>query len=289
MWNKLQTFLTARQRERRRLGRFFGAAAVFLALFLVMSAVYIGIHSGGFSFGTAETSESLTDTSQPVENVTGVKNLLLLCAAQDKTEIRFLAVVQINFDENSYSVCAFSPRESANTGDRFGSFLEHYQAGGVKQLIRAVEKISGIHIDRFIASDDNSFKRAINSMGPVVFSFPEQVNYRGADFAIVLIQGEQKMRGDDLLKYLRYCGALGDEGLDMQATALGELFVQYINEKNLGRRDNLYNTLINTLQSDISVMDFKKAKPMLEYLQATPFDVQSIRYFRIIADGEVQP
>ena len=254
-----------------------------------MSAVYIGIHSGGFSFGADETTETGTDVSAQVENVTGVKNLLLLCASQDKTEIRFLAVMQINFDENSYSVCAFSPRESANTGDRFGSFLEHYQTGGIKQLIRAVETISGIHIDRYIASDDNSFKRAINSMGPVVFSFPEQVNYRGADFAIVLIQGEQKLRGDDLLKYLRYCGALGDEGLEKQAIALGELFVQYINEKTLAKRDNLYATLINSLSSDISVMDFKKAKPMLEYMQATPFDVQSIRYFRIIPDGEVRP
>ena len=289
MWNKLQTFRTARQRERRRLGRFFGAAAVFLVLFLAACAVYIGIHSGGFSFDTDETSASETDVSQAVENVSGVKNLLLLCAAQDKTEIRFLAVVQINCDENSYSVCAFSPRETANTGDRFGSFLEHYQAGGVKQLIRAVEKISGIKIDRYIASDDNSFKRAINTMGPVVFSFPAQINYRGADFALVLIEGEQKLRGDDLLKYLRYCGALGDEGLDMQANALGELFVQYINEKNFAKRDNLFTTLINSLTSDISVVDFKQSKPMLEYMQATPFEVQSIRYFRIIPDEEVRP
>lgn len=289
MWNKLQTFRTARQRERRRLGRFFGAAAVFLVLFLSVCAVYIGIHSGGFSFDTPDSSVSETEVSQAVENVSGVKNLLLLCASQDKTEIRFLAVVQINFDENSYSVCAFSPRESANTGDRFGSLLEHYQAGGVKQLIRAVEKISGIRIDRYIVSDDNSFKRAINTMGPVVFSFPEQVNYRGADFAIVLIEGEQKLRGDDLLKYLRYCGALGDEGLDMQAKALGELFVQYINEKNFSKRDSLFTTLINSLTSDISVVDFKKAKPMLEYMQATPFEVQSIRYFRIIPNKEVQP
>ena len=289
MWNKIEAFRTARQRERRRLGRFFGAAAVFLALFLVVSAVIIGIHSGGFSSGADKTDTSGSAVSQSIETVTGVKNLLLLCASESKTEIRFLAVVQINFDENSYSVCAFSPRQTVDTGDRFASFLEHYQSGGVKQLIRAVEQISGIRIDRYIASDDNSFKRAINSMGAAVFNFPEQINYRGADFAIILVQGEQKLRGDELLKYLRYCGAIGDEGLEMQAAALGSLFVQYINENTFEKRDNYYSSLINTLQSDISVMDFKKAKPMLEYLQATPFEVQSIRYFRIIANEEAQP
>ena len=289
MLKKMQTLRTAGQRERRRLGRFFGAAGVFLILFLAVSAVYIGLHSGGFSLNDREeTTETASDVSAAAVDVSGVRNLLLLCSTADKTDIRFLSVVQINFDENAYAVCAFSPRETVNTGDRFGSFLEHYQSGGIKQLVRAVETVSGIHIDRYIASDDNTFRRAINSMGPVVFSFPEQINYRGSDFAIVLIKGEQKLRGDDLLKYLRYCGALGDEGLEMQANAIGELFVQYITEKNLEKRDRLYTTLIGALQSDISVMDFKKSKDMLEYMQQNTFEVQSIQYFRIIPNKEVQ-
>ena len=289
MHKHIQTMRTARQRERRRLGRFFGAVAVFLVLFLAVSAVYIGLHSGGFSLRPEPESATETESAVALPEVSGVKNLLLMCTAPDKTDIRFLSVIQINFDENVYAVTSFSPREGANTGERFGSFLEHYQAGGVKQLIRAVEAISGVHIDRYIASDDNSFKRAINAMGPVVFSFPEQISYRGADFAIVLIEGEQKMRGDDLLKYMRYCGALGDEGLDMQSRAIGELFTQYINEKNMEKRDNLYSMLIGALKSDISVMDFKKSKDMLEYMQHVPFEIQPIQYMRIIPDKEVQP
>ena len=287
MWNKkLQTLRTARQRERRRLGRFFGAVAVFLVVFFAVSAVYIGIHSGGFSLHTDPKTSETEGSTEPMPEVSGVKNLLLLCVSPDKTEFRFLTVLQINFNDNTYAISSFSPRESVNTGDKLATLLEHYQTGGVKQLTRAIETRSGIQIDRYIASDDNSFKRAINSMGAVVFTFPEQINYRGKDFAIVLIQGEQKMRGDDLLKYLRYCAALGEEGLDMQSQALGELFRQYINEKNLGKMNNLYNTLINTLTSDISVMDFKKARGMLEYLQRNDFEIQCIQYFRVIADGQ---
>ena len=289
MHKHMQTLRTARQREMRRLGRFFGAAAVFLILFLTVSAVYIGLHSGGFSLRQEPETESETGDMQPIPEVSGVKNLLLLCAAPDKTDIRFLSVMQINFDENAYAVSSYSPRESVNTGERFGSLLEHYQSGGIKQVIRAVEKLSGVQIDRYIVSDDNTFKRAINVMGSVIFTFPEQINYRAADFAIVLIEGEQKMRGDDLLKYMRYCGALGDEGLDMQSRAVGELFRQYITEKNMEKRDNLYTTLIGSLKSDISVMDFKKSKDMLEYMQRTPFEIQPIQYIRIIPEEEVQP
>ena len=72
----------------------------------------------------------------------------------------------------------------------------------------------------------------------------------------------------------------------MQSQAVGEMFVQYINEKNLGKMNNLYGTLINTVSSDISVMDFKKARPMLEYMQRTPFEIQCIQYFRVIAANQ---
>ncbi|MBQ7541216.1 MAG: LCP family protein [Clostridia bacterium] len=288
MQTVLQMLQSLQQLIRRRSVRFLGAASVFLVLFLAVSAVYIGLHSGGFSRKETTETQTETDSTQPLADVSGVKNLLLLCATPEKTDIRMLCVVQINFDEKLYSVCAFSPREGVNTGERFGSFLEHYQSGGVKQLIRAVEKISGIHIDRYIASDDNTFKRAVNSMGPIVLSFPKQINYRGEDFAIVLIEGEQKLRGDDLLKYMRYCGAIGEEGLQMQARAVGEMFLQYITEKNLEKKDNLYSSLIGTLTSDISVMDFKKSGNMLEYMQRNPFEVQDIQYFRIIPKEEVQ-
>ena len=287
MWNKkLQTLRTARQRERRRLGRFFGAAAVFLVLFFAVSAVYSGMRSGGFTLRETK-DEALSDVSaEPLPEVSGVKNLLLVCAAPDKTDLRLLTVMQINFDDDTFTISSFSPREAVNTGDRNATLLEHYRIGGVKQLTRAIETRSGIRIDRYIASDDNTFKRAINIMGSVVFRFDEQINYRSEDFAIVLIEGDQKMRGDDLLKYLRYCGAMGDEGLDMQSQAVGELFKQYITEKNLGKMNNLYSTLINTLSSDISVMDFKKARGMLEYMQRTDFDIQCIQYFRVIASQE---
>lgn len=285
MIKDMQTLRTARQRERRRLGRFFGAVAVFLILFLVFSAVYIGVRSGGFSFGAKQDeSETQTESAADLSQAEGIKNLLLVCSTPDKTDIRLLTVVQINFDDRSYTICSFSPRESVRTQERFGTFLEHYQQGGVKELTRAVETVSGIRIDRYIASDDNTFKRAINTMGALTFQFPQQINYRGADFAIVLIQGEQKMRGDDLLKYLRYCSALGDEGLQMQSEAIGVCFRQYFTEKNLDKKDNLYAALINTLQSDISVLDFKRSGAMLRSMQQNEYDVNCIQYFRVIAD-----
>lgn len=278
---QFQSLDKKRRKNRRKYGRFFGAAFLFMALFIIVGGILLGIHSDPSKKDLDEES-SMSESTQEVPQVEGIKNLLLLCTSGEKTDFRFLSVIQINFEDNTYSISSFSQREMVRVDGRFASFLEHFQTGGIKQLIRAVEATCGISIDRYIMSNDNSFKRAINSMGPLVFDFPEQINYRCEDFALVLIQGEQKMRGDDFLKYMRYCAALGDEGYKMQSAAIGECFKQYFTEKNLSKCDNLYSTLINTLSSDISVTDFKKSKDLLTYMQVTDFEVNCIDYFRII-------
>lgn len=283
MFNRKHSFKTEHQMRKMKRNRFLIAIACTVVLFSVFSLVYmiVGDLSGGVE--TDET-ESITEYSVEIKEQTGVKNLMLFCTSNDKSSMRFLSVVQINFDDNTYTICSFSPNEMVNAGGVFASFFEHYKMGGAKQLKSALETLNGIAIDKYVGSTDKGFKYAINSVGSLVLSFEEQINYRSEDFAIVFIKGEQKIRGDDLLKYLRYCGALGDEGLLMQSEAIGEMFLQYITEKNIEKCDNLYASLINNVTCDISVLDFKKSKDMFRYMQTNEFKTECIDYFRVIAD-----
>ncbi|MBQ3150261.1 MAG: LCP family protein [Clostridia bacterium] len=282
MFNKNHSFKTEQQQRKDRIIRFLIAIICSAVIFLIFSLVYIivGDLSGGSDKEITETSVEYT---VEIKDQSGVKNLMLFCTSNDKSSMRFLSVVQINFDDNTYTICSFSPNEMVNAGGTFASFFEHYQSGGAKQLQTALETLNGIAIDKYIGSTDKGFKNAINSMGPLILSFDEQISYRSEDFSIVFIEGEQKVRGDDLLKYLRYCGALGDEGLLMQSQTIGIMFSQYINEKNVSRCDNLYSSLINVLSSDISVLDFKKSKNIFRYLEATEFQTDCIDYFRVIS------
>jgi len=108
----------------------------------------------------------------------------------------------------------------------------------------------------------------------------EQINYRKSDFSIMLIEGEQKLRGDDLLKYMEYCKYIGDEGLDLQSEAVGMMLTQYINADNLAKSDDLFSSIINNVESDITVMDFKSANVALTYIAQNGFKVKTVAYFK---------
>ena len=243
MFNKKHSFKTERQIKIIRLKKFLLAVACSVVVFSVFSLMYMitGDYKGD---GDSEVTQEVTEYTIEIKEQTGVKNLMLYCTSNDKSSMRFLSVVQMNFDDNTYTICSFSPNEMVKANGIFASFFEHYQMGGAKQLQAAVETLNGIAINKYIGSTDKGFKNAINAMGALHLSFEDQVNYRSEDFAIVFIKGEQKIRGDDLLKYIRYCGALGDEGLIMQSEVICEMFKQYITEKNISKCDNLYSSLI---------------------------------------------
>lgn len=67
----------------------------------------------------------------------------------------------------------------------------------------------------------------------------------------MFVEGEQKLRGDDLLKYLRYCKFIGDEGLDLQAKTVGMMLTQYISNENLSKSDALFSRPLSTTSKAI--------------------------------------
>lgn len=284
MFNKGHSFKTEKQLQKSRRNKFLAATACTVAVITVFSFIYMIVSDLSTGAEDEQQTETTAELTLDGEKQSGVINLMLYCVSNDKSNMRFLSVVQINLDDNSYSISSFSPNETVNADGTYASLFEHYQLGGAKQLKRAVETLNGISISKYVGSTDNSFKNCVNSMGSLILSFDEQVNFRNEEFSIVFIEGEQKIRGDDLLKYFRYCGALGDEGLLMQSEVIGEMFGQYINERNIEKSDNLYSSLINYLDCDISVLDFKQSKDLFRYLLTNEFKVYCIDYFRVISD-----
>ena len=78
------------------------------------------------------------------------------------------------------------------------------------------------------------------------------------------------MSGDTLLKYLRCY----DDNPRRQCEILALVFRQKLIRENLDRADKLYETIINRVESDISVFDFQSMKLSLEELVS---DEKSVR------------
>lgn len=279
------SFKTEKERQRQKTKRFLVGFFSFLVAFACFSTLYLLI-TYNFDLSPLLNARDEEDTTEPTEIASeytsgaDLSHFLLFCTDSEVKELRFVIVVRVNMNEKTFTVCSLSEKERVTVEGKNETFLQHYLDGGAKRLVAAVEKFNGIKIDKYIASSDNGFKKAINYAGQFRLTLDEQINYRKSDFSIMLIEGEQKLRGDDVLKYMRYCKYIGDEGLDLQADAVGMMLTQYINADNLAKSDDLFSSIINNVESDITVMDFKSASQAFSFIAQTGFKTETVAYFK---------
>ncbi len=276
---------TEKERQRQKTKRFLLGFFSFLIAFACFSMLYLLITydfdlSPLLNAREEETTEQTEAASDYTALDTSLSHFLLYCTDSENKELRFVVVVRVNMADKTFTVCSLSEKERVDVEGENETFLQHYLDGGAKRLVAAVEKFNGIKIDRYVASSDNGFKKAINIAGQFKLTLNEQINFREGDFSIMLIEGEQKLRGDDLLKYLEYCKHIGDEGLDLQAETVGMMLTQYINPDNLAKCDDLFSSVINNVESNVTVMDFKSAKEALTFISQSGFKVETVAYFK---------
>ncbi len=214
-----------------------------------------------------QEEESSTEASETAaaQAFRGEYNFLLLCTADDGNEVRFAAVLTADMDHSELTV---SPIETdkpvaAPDGSR-GTLEQMLDEGGVNRLVSALEHTCGITVAKYIRSTDSGFKAVINTVGGVVLTVPENIDVHSEKLTFIINQGEQTMNGDTLLKYLRY-----HEGdLAEQAGILAALFRQKLTAAEYESAENIYTKMINTVESDISVLDFEQIKRGVSQLLA---------------------
>jgi len=252
------------QMRRRFFISFFSFILVFGAFsMLILLKAYDFDLSRLLSEPVEETNESTTGPETP--RLTGKANFLLYCVAEDSPEIRFLCVVNADLDNRVFSVCSLSPKTRATARGAAGTLAFHLEEGGPVRLAEAVEALGGIKIDKYIGSDDAGFRTAINKLDGLVIDLKEKIDYRGGEFSLMLTPGRQTLKGESLLKYMRFNGESGDAGLDRQSETVGLMLDQFINEYNAAKGDKLFSALHNEMKdTNISIMDFKGCSYIIE-------------------------
>ena len=137
---------------------------------------------------------------------------------------------------------------------------EVYLESGENGLVAAVEYSCSVNIDRYAGATETKFKSMVNYFGGFKVTVDEQINYRSEEMNLVLIKGNQNMKGDTLFKYLRYLTMNGQDGMENQAAVMIEIFENIFNESNVNKRERIYNEFANTFITDITMVDYSKAE-----------------------------
>jgi len=207
--------------------------------------------------------------------------LFLLCETDDaRQDIRFCALVRADVERRQLHVFPLSPGAMTpfEAGER--SLEQALRSGGPKELKTAIEALieEAGGIDRYICCTDDGFVKIVNLLGSVTVQVAERVRYSGSSFTLTLAEGSQRLQGDMLLRYFRYLGTLKPppaepSGLPVnpenyaalrQGALLARVLETYIAlEADAPRLEALFNSLMNILDTDVTVNDFYTRREML--------------------------
>ncbi|MBP3441849.1 MAG: LCP family protein [Clostridia bacterium] len=268
--SKNHKFNTSKQEKRNSILKL---SIVFICFALVIGTVSVAVivkNNNSFFTDlfsketTSGVSESTTQENQLVdleEELTGEASILLYCTDREAEEIYFLAVVNADMQNRSFDVL---PLKTDNP-----DYINALSTGGEKELVSAVQKAEGLTIDRYVASDTDTFALAINYMGGLKYSIAERIEYRTDEYTLILTKGDQTIKGETLLKYFRYCKTLDQEtGLRKQGDLICKMLDEYITAENVKNGSTIYEKVLSKInsKSDISYIEASKALQMLRLL-----------------------
>lgn len=226
--------------------------------------------------GNAETEVQEVETKAAEAEIEASKTYFFWCA--DDENLRFAWLVNFKLPERVVSVCTLDldsrivvASDAAKGEEKTDSIRNVFASSSIRDLTAYMEGTFGIHIDGYIGSDDESFKSMINYFGGINITVPEQIEYRSDEFAVILVKGKQNIKGDTLFKYLRYLGTLGERGRSLQASAVNEMLDFVFSSSNLEKRGNIFSRISNTLETDLSIVDFSSCEEGIKVFMENGF------------------
>lgn len=230
--------------------------AVLVASFMVILSQNNYDLNAALGLETESTTEAEEETTKAVV-ATADDTFLFWCASADRQEIYFMNIIRVTLPECAVAVYPVNLEEFISENK---TAEEIYSEFGERGLVSAVENQYSIDIDRYAGATETKLKTMINYFGGFTVSVDEQINYRSEEMNLVLIKGEQNMKGDTLFKYLLYLSLSGESGRGKQAQVMIEIFENIFTQGNVDRRERIYTEFANTFITDITKVDYSKAE-----------------------------
>ena len=258
-------FQPKERRHRDQVMRFLGGFCAIVLLLGIISI--IAVQRDGLLddfIGALHPTEAPTELPLDAWLHTG-SALFLLCETDDaQRDLRFCALVRADVTQRLLHVFPLSPQAMTPHEEAERSLEQALRDGGPKALKAAVEALTEGEVDRYISSTDSGFVTAVNALGSVTVQVDERIRYRGADFTLTLAEGTQRLQGDMLLRYFRYLGTLQEGAALKQGELLARVLETYIAKAlDAQQMEAHFNSLMNILQTDVTVNDFYTRREML--------------------------
>jgi len=222
----------------------------------------------------------------------------LLPTSHDAITILFMGADNRRSPPSTYLLVRFDPANGTavltaipgnmqvlNEG-RPESLSQVYTFGGAVFTRNLLAAELGIDIDRFVRLTPESFIASAAAIGMVEFSLPTTITILQDGVSIELGAGRHLLDGRRTLQILMH--RFGDESqrLSITASLAAEIIEQRRDVVLSAVIDNIFERIINIVDSDISYADYIHHKPASEYFARLPGPVTHIIDFSGTRDGD---
>lgn len=258
------------------------AATYFLTI--IISLVVIG---GAAYFGITKylssTSNSNDNVIKPVENTSPVsgadyaptaadcQTLLAIYEPEKRLTAACFMLVRFAATENQIVLCPMQSDICTELDGKSNTLYEFYRIGGSTEAVKAVEKATGIKIDRYIKFNRDSFTLFSNYMGNISYDVPYNLIYENPETgeSTVIKEGEQILDAVSLRKVLTY--PLYSGGEEYRAKVVGSIAASLINSGATGilhdAMDSVFTDVINSdIETNITRYDYDEKVTAMKYV-----------------------
>ena len=236
-------------------------ATVFsVAVFLIAAVSGVFVISELSSEDPAETTSDTTTQVSASASADQELQANFLLALTYHDEIELLAVARLDSAQRQMKVSFLSPNTFCSFNNLTGTMNQHYEKGGITELMWAVGEYANISIERYILADEGTFLNLINHIGEMEVILEHEV-ICGQDAASFVIEaGQQALIPTMMSKYFFYLcenqPMYNQEIIDTIALYCKNLFCS----EDENKTKTNFEYMISCLETNISALDFNNYK-----------------------------
>lgn len=230
---------------------------------LVACLIFVVIHFyGNDSEYTDESSKESQSISLNDDDSTlsGDSCFLVVCN-DDDNKIMFMFLADFRIYSSSIVLIPLSADTVTSSGNTYGDI---YSYGGINMLKDSVENVRSLSIDRYAFIDRKGMSKLTDLMGDVILNVEEEFTYQSSDKSYEVKIGENKMGADMLFTYLQLYSIRYNE--IETVSVLSDIVNMYLENVQSDDIEDLFSSLTNCFNTDLSISDYYSAKSDIEYL-----------------------
>lgn len=225
----------------------------------------------------AENGDTTSDEEETVDYSSATETILFVGA--DGQDINAIVLLRVNPQEGSIAIVPVSKYTISTVDSSSGTMETLFDLGGMSYLKTAVENAFDLTCDKYIKITNDGWAELVEYTGGMTsYVFPEDLYYKDEESgdltSFYVGNSTRTLWGDDIRRIVTY--PLYSNGEQTRVQVIGEIAVALINdafdtnsENMKANIQNIFNTIYNNSDTDITSKTFSSVRDAYEYMLET--------------------